>query len=675
VQPSRPAPAAGGFPFNAVVGQQSIQTALLLLAVDPGLGGVVIAGRRGTGKSVLARALQSLLPPIRVIRSSCCNADPDKPWEWDDATLARRERSSRALPSRWIPSPFVQVPLGVSEDRLLGSVDVSRSIRCGAPVLQPGLLAAAHRGVLYVDEINLLESHIGNLLLTVLADGTNRVEREGISFQHPCRPLLIATYNPAEGELRPHLVDRFAIVLSADAELTLEARVEAVARVLAHQDDPVRFWIPYVAGLEALRRRVAAARARLPRLRIQPDQVSYLVNEAIRARVEGQRADLFAVRAALAHAALAGRAAVSAEDLRRAVELVIVPRAAAAQPEAPPQDSPPQRTPEPPSEPPPEGEAEPDEQRDRPPPEAAAIPDEFVFSPEGILLDPALLAFTQRARRRHGKAGGRGVIFSQERGRYVKPVLPHGPILRVAIDATLRAAAPHQKARRRRHPRSQRHHVFISEDDLRVKRLARKAGALIVFVVDASGSMALNRMEAAKGAVLELLSEAYRCRDQIALIVFRGDRAQVLLPPTRSITAASRRLERLPCGGGSPLAHGLTLAVRLALNARRSKDIGEVVLVLISDGKANVPLARSLRDEGQGTPPEAGAGLKDELLTIAAAIRRLGLEMLVIDTENPYIASGLGRELAQRAGASYVALPKAGERAIAAAARGAIRPT
>ncbi len=175
--------------------------------------------------------------------------------------------------------------------------------------------------------------------------------------------------------------------------------------------------------------------------------------------------------------------------------------------------------------------------------------------------------------------------------------------------------------------------------------------------------------------MLELLSEAYRCRDQIALIVFRGDRAQVMLPPTRSITAASRRLERLPCGGGSPLAHGLTLAVRLALNARRSKDIGEVMLVLISDGKANVSLARSLRDEGEGTPPDAGTCLKDELLTIASAIRRLGLEMLVIDTENPYIASGLGRELAQRAGASYVALPKAGERAIAAAARGAIRPT
>ena len=665
----------GPFPLNAVVGQPAIRTALLLLAVDPGLGVVVIAGRLGTAKTVMARALHALLPPIRVIRHSCCNADPRAPADWDDATWAHRARISRTPVSALVPTPFVTVPLGVSEDRLLGSVDVEASMRRGRPVFQPGLLAEAHRGVLSVDDINLLERGLATLLFAAVAAGFNQVEREGISFRHPCRPLLIATCNPAEGEMPPHVIDRFAMPLFADAPLTLEDRVEAVERVLQHADDPEAFWNRHRPGLDLLRQGVIAGRRQLGRVRLAPAQVRYLVEEANRAGTEGHRAELFAVRVARAHAALQGRRTVNAGDLRLAVELVILPRAAvlAVPPATPPA-------------PPEENDREPSDRsapEDGPPPESTGgeppsggIPEEFLFSPEGVLLDPKLLAMASRGHRRHGKAGGRGTVLSQERGRYVKPVLPHGPIRHVAIDATLRAAAPHQRARRRALA-NQRHgtkgHLLLREDDLRVKLLARKAGALVIFVVDASGSMALNRMQAAKGAVLQLLGEAYRSRDQVALISFRGRRAEVQLPPTRSITAASRRLERLPCGGGSPLAHGLALAVRVGQNARASKDVAEVILVLISDGKANVSLGRSLASGDADGPETLGLeGIRQEVMGLADAIRSLAMELLVIDTGPLHGARGLGQELARHGGGRYEPLPRASQREIAATTRGVL---
>ncbi|CAM9938093.1 unnamed protein product, partial [Laminaria digitata] len=439
--------------------------------------------------------------------------------------------------------------------------------------------------------------------------------------------------------------------------------------------------------------RIIFAREELKQLQLSSDQVKYLCEEASRAGTQGQRAEIFACEVARASAALEDRRA-TAEDLKLAVKLAIAPRGIFMQT---PQDDEEMLEPPPPPPPPPQNNQEeddsgdeeekddeeepeeeetPEEEEEEQPDEdeAPAIPQEFMFDIDSTPIDPELLDFT--GKNNLGKSGGRGLIYSQERGRYIKPMIPRGKVTRLAVDATMRAAAPYQRPRRARAVGTDKEArgVFIEGSDVRAKRMARKAGSLIIFIVDASGSMALNRMNAAKGAAMSLLQEAYQSRDKICIVPFQGDRAEVLLPPTKSIAMARRRLETMPCGGGSPLAHALNVAVRTGLNAQKTGDVGKVIMVCISDGRANVPLSVS---NGEPMDPEnkpTREELKEEVLKVSKGLAGLGgFNLVMLDTENKFVSTGMAKEIAAAAGGRYHYIPKASDKAIASVASQAMQ--
>lgn len=586
-------------PLPGLVALDTPRLALLLLAVEPRLRGVAFAGPAGSGKSALLHGLAALLPDL----------------------------------------PFEMLPLGSDEEALLGGLDLEATLARGARVVRHGLLARADGGLLAAEDCNLLPEGTVNLLLGALDAGEVRIEREGLSLRSPCRLRLVATFDPAEGPPRAHLLDRIGLIVPLPRLAPAGARGEIVRRHLSPAAD---LW---EEDLAVLRDVVAVARASLGDIRLSEPQARELTRAAVALGVQGHRADLFAQLAARASAALALRDAVQREDLELAVRLVLVPRAT-QQPTAPPTEPPPatetppqsseDSPPDPPTEPPADGDVE--------------LTEEVLAA---LAIDlPDVLATLPFRSARGGRSGSRGSTDGT-RGRHVTSVPGTPREGRLDVIATLRAAARWQRLR----PQGVRR-VVVRGEDIRIKRFRDKAGALFVFAVDASGSMALNRMRQAKGAVHALLEKAYVNRDRVALMSFRGQGAELLLPPTGSVELLRRAVDQIPTGGGTPLAATLVAALEVAQQARR-RGLHNVVLVLLTDARANVGLKADR------------AGVEEELRQLALLTAASGLKALVIDTQRSYLSQGSAQKLATWLGGQYLYLPGASGATIAAAAQSA----
>ncbi len=645
------------FPFAAVVGHTLAKRAMLLLAIEPKLGGVIIAARPGTAKTTLARSFHDLLPNIRANRGCLSHCDPVRSDSWcsdcrqslpDDATTIR--------------PPFIDLPLNITEDRLLGGLALEATLQTGRRVAERGLLAEANRGVLYCDELNLLDSGPSNFLMDALSRGRLMLEREGLSADYPTNFVMIGTFNPAEGEVRGGLTDRVGLMISVMSLGHAEERVDIMRRAITFDHHPDELEAEFADETELLQALIAGGREVLPEVLISDEQLMALTEASLRLGVVGNRADVFAAYAARASAALEGRTEVDESDLKTAVQLVLLPRATRIPEPEPEEPEPPE--PEPPQPPEQEDtESDPPEQQQQQEPEMQ----DLVLSALETEVPADILALIQ-ARQQRAKAGSRGETYNWKRGRHVQSVQGKPGQGRLALIATLRAAAPFQAIRRQEEEdkgkrKLEKGRVIIKPDDLRLKRYKDKAGVLFVFVVDASGSMALNRMREAKGAVTKLLQQAYVHRDKVALISFRGREAEVLLPPSQSVELAKRSLDVLPTGGGTPLASALMTAYKMSESARR-QGIQKTMVVLITDGRGNVLLTEN--EETANLSKDARkTKAQEEVDQLATLLQTEGLSSVVLDTQTSFLSKGEAANLARHLGANYIYLPRADARAIA----------
>ncbi|MGW7820649.1 putative cobaltochelatase [Streptomyces puniciscabiei] len=641
------------FPFTAVVGQDDLRLALLLNAVSPAVGGVLVRGEKGTAKSTAVRALSALLPEVTVVPGCRFSCDPAAP----DPSCPDGPHEPGGGTER--PARMVELPVGASEDRLVGALDIERALAEGVKAYQPGLLADAHRGILYVDEVNLLHDHLVDLLLDAAAMGASYVEREGVSVRHAARFLLVGTMNPEEGELRPQLLDRFGLTVEVAASREPEQRVEVVRRRLAYDDDPAGFAARWAEEEAAVRQRIVAARRFLPQVRLGDGALRQIAATCAAFEVDGMRADIVMARTATALAAWAGRTDVLAEDVRQAALLALPHRRRRNPFDAPGLDEDKlDETLEQFSGDDGSGEDDPDPDGPggggggRPQPDSGPQGGgDTAARPEaGEGGEPQASGAGEQAPAQASEpfrtkvlsvpgigegAAGRRSRARTEHGRTTGARRPRGALTKLHLAATVQAAAPHQRARGRSGPG-----LVIRRDDLRQATREGREGNLVLFVVDASGSMAARqRMSAVKGAVLSLLLDAYQRRDKVGLVTFRGASAEVALPPTSSVDAAAARLQSLPTGGRTPLAAGLLKAHEVLRVERLRDPARRALVVLVTDGRAT-----------GGPEPVALAGRAARLFAAE------GVASVVVDCESGPVRLGLAGQLAGELGGTAVTL-------------------
>ncbi len=632
-------------PFTSIVGQDLMKLALILNVINPRIGGVLIRGDKGTAKSTAVRALAELLDDIPVVDGCPFSCNPFNHNEMCDVCYEKSNNGEIKIAMRRMR--VVDLPLGATEDRVVGSLDVERAIKDGIKALEPGILAAANRGILYIDEVNLLDDHVADVLLDATAMGVNIVEREGVSVAHPARFVLVGTMNPEEGELRPQLLDRFGLQVDVEVIKEVELRMEIARRAERFELDPEGFEAEWMNEQLLLKDRIYTARGILSRVKMDDSLLRLIAQTCIEMGVKTHRAEIVTAKTAKTIAAFEGRTDVTEEDVKKAMMLAL-PHRMRSKPFEPPamsrerleqaiskhqhehqhqhqhrneQTSDQQR--EPPESEKPSGEAT----------------QERVFEIGSPIDVRHLRTPYRRDRMFRRKTSGRRIksLSLRRSGRYLRSRLPlEGRD--IAFDATIRAAAPYQ------HRREKEHAIKILPQDIREKERVRKISATVLFVVDASGSMgAMRRMESAKGAVLSLLMDSYQRRDRIGMVAFRGNDAALLLPTSSSVDLAVNRLAELPTGGKTPLSAGLSKALRILQSELRKDKETRPMMVLISDGRANVSM---------------GGDIRKEISSLGEESRRLGVHTVVIDTEvvsSSFMDMRLGycREFAEASGGRY----------------------
>ena len=640
-----------GFPFTAVVGMDDLQLALILAAISPAIGGVLIRGEKGTAKSTAVRALTEILPAVEVVEGCRFSCDPARP----DSTCPDAPHDNVNAVAR--PARLVELPVGATEDRVLGSLHLERALSEGVTVYDPGLLAAAHRGLLYVDEVNLLHDHLVDVLLDAAAMGQATVERDGVSITHPARFVLVGTMNPEEGELRPQLLDRFGLTVDVVASRDPAVRVEVMRARLTYEADPAAFVAKYGPAQAELSERIVKAQARLADVILTDAALRQIAEICASFDVDGMRADLVTARTAVAHAAWSGRTVVEVEDVRAAAKLALPHRKRRNPFDAPGLDdeqleeainnsTPPEPDPDDPDGGPeggPDGGGVPDED-----PQDHSSSDTEQTPPEGAAAGPAPTGQVAsssepfKARLLSVQSAGSGVAGRRSRaltevGRVV------GDRARVGREsgrphllATIRTAAPHQVARGRSGPG-----LAVRASDVRLGVREGREGNLVLFCVDASGSMGTKkRMGEVKTAIVSLLLDAYQRRDTVGLVTFAGAEATVALPPTGSVETAVRRLESLPTGGRTPLAEGLLKTSDVLRIAAIRDPRRRPLLVLVTDGRAT-----------------AGDKAFAKAKQAAGWIAQQGIASVVVDCEpRRGVRLGLAAELAADLGAEYLDL-------------------